>query len=52
MDDNGTRIDGMEIAPKLILEIGKVLIFTAGPLLLACDLHAYGKYGFGNIKQT
>lgn len=35
MDDNGTRIDGMEIAPKLILEIGKVLIFTAGPLLLA-----------------
>lgn len=35
MDDNGTRIDGMEVAPKLIWEIGKDLLFTAGPILLA-----------------
>lgn len=35
MDDNGTRIDGMEVAPKLIWEIGKDLLFTAGPVLLA-----------------
>ncbi|MCM1023342.1 MAG: flagellar biosynthesis protein FlhB [Prevotella sp.] len=35
MSGNGTRIDGMEAAPKLILEIGKALLLTAGPILLA-----------------
>lgn len=34
MDDNGTKIDGMEIATKLIVEIGKTVIISAGPLLL------------------
>ncbi len=38
MDDNGTRIDGMQAAPKLILEIGKVVLLTAGPILLASIL--------------
>ncbi|MDE6745083.1 MAG: flagellar biosynthesis protein FlhB [Oscillospiraceae bacterium] len=35
MDGNGTRIDEMPAAPKLILEIGKAVLFTAGPILLA-----------------
>ncbi|MBD5144521.1 MAG: flagellar biosynthesis protein FlhB [Ruminococcus sp.] len=35
MDGNGTRIDEMPVAPKLILEIGKAILFTAGPILLA-----------------
>ena len=34
MDDGGTRIDGMEIAPKLILEIGKTVLLSAGAVLL------------------
>lgn len=34
MDGNGTRIDGMETAPKLVLEIGKAVLLTAGPILL------------------
>ena len=34
MDDNGTKIDGMEIATKLIIEIGKTVLLSAGPLLL------------------
>ena len=34
MDDNGTRIDGMEITSKLILEITKTVALSAGPLLL------------------
>lgn len=38
MDDNGTRIDGMQVASKLILEIGKDVLFTAGPILLASIL--------------
>lgn len=38
MDDNGTRIDGMEIAPKLILEIGKTVFLSSGPLLLVSML--------------
>ncbi len=38
MDDNGTRIDGMLAAPKLILEMGKMVLFTAGPILLASIL--------------
>ncbi len=38
MDDNGTRIDGMYVAPKLILEIGKVVLLTAGPILIASIL--------------
>lgn len=33
MDDNGTKIDGMEIAAKLIIEIGKTVLLSAGPLL-------------------
>ncbi len=33
MDDNGTKIDGMEIATKLIIEIGKTVFLSAGPLL-------------------
>ncbi|MBP1550201.1 MAG: EscU/YscU/HrcU family type III secretion system export apparatus switch protein, partial [Oscillospiraceae bacterium] len=33
MDDNGTKIEGMEIAPKLIIEIGKTVLLSAGPLL-------------------
>lgn len=34
MDDNGTKIDGMEIATKLTIEIGKTVLLSAGPLLL------------------
>ncbi|MBQ7981718.1 MAG: EscU/YscU/HrcU family type III secretion system export apparatus switch protein, partial [Oscillospiraceae bacterium] len=34
MDDNGTKIDGMEIATKLIIEIGKTVLISAGPLLV------------------
>ncbi len=34
MDDNGTKIDGMEIAVKLILEVGRTVLISAGPLLL------------------
>ncbi len=34
MDNNGTKIDGMEIAAKLIIEIGKTVLLSAGPLLL------------------
>ena len=33
MDDNGTKIDGMEIASKLVIEIGKTVLLSAGPLL-------------------
>lgn len=33
MDDNGTKIEGMEIASKLIIEIGKTVLIAAGPLL-------------------
>lgn len=35
MDGNGTQIEGMNAAPKLILEIGKTVLITAGPILLA-----------------
>ncbi|MCH5347886.1 MAG: flagellar biosynthesis protein FlhB [Oscillospiraceae bacterium] len=35
MDENGTLIDGMQITPKLLIEIGKVVVLTAGPILLA-----------------
>lgn len=38
MTGNGTRIDGMEAIPKLILEIGKATVLTAGPILLASVL--------------
>lgn len=38
MGDNGTLIDGMQAAPKLILEIGKTVLLTAGPILLASIL--------------
>ena len=34
MDNNGTQIEGMEIASKLILEITKTVLLSAGPLLL------------------
>ncbi len=34
MDDNGTKIDGMEIAAKLIIEITKTVLLSGGPLLL------------------
>lgn len=34
MDSGGTRIDGMEVAPKLIFEIGRTVLLTAGPILL------------------
>ena len=34
MDDNGTKIDGMEIASKLIIEITKTVLLSGGPLLL------------------
>ncbi len=34
MGENGRFIDGMPIAQKLILEIGKVTLLTAGPILL------------------
>ena len=34
MDDNGTKIEGMEIATKLVIEIGKTVLLSAGPLLL------------------
>ena len=33
MDDNGTKIEGMEIASKLVIEIGKTVLLAAGPLL-------------------
>lgn len=33
MDDNGTKIEGMEIASKLIIEISKTVLLSAGPLL-------------------
>ncbi len=33
MDDNGTKIEGMEIAAKLTIEIGKTVLLSAGPLL-------------------
>ena len=32
---DGMLIDGMRVPYKLILEIGKVVVFTAGPILLA-----------------
>ena len=35
MDDDGKRIGGMQIAPKLILEIGRTMLLSAGPILLA-----------------
>lgn len=35
MSGGGSTIDGMNVAPKLILEMGKSLAFTAGPILLA-----------------
>ncbi len=38
MDENGTRIDGMEAAPKLIIELTKMVLLTAGPILLASIL--------------
>ncbi|MBQ5318963.1 MAG: flagellar biosynthesis protein FlhB [Oscillospiraceae bacterium] len=34
MDNNGTQIEGMDVAPKLILEIGKTVLLAGGPLLL------------------
>ncbi len=34
MDNNGTAIEGMAVAPKLILEITKTVLIAAGPLLL------------------
>ncbi len=34
----GLKIDGMEPVPKLILEIGRAVLFTAGPILLASIL--------------
>ena len=34
MGDNGTRIDGMYVTPKLFIEIGKVVLLIAGPILL------------------
>lgn len=34
MDDNGTKIEGMEIATKLVIEIGKTVLISAGPLLV------------------
>lgn len=35
MGDNGRTIDGMQTYAKLTIEIGKVLLLTAGPVLLA-----------------
>ena len=34
MEENGARIDGMQTPYKLMLEIGKVVVVTAGPILL------------------
>lgn len=34
MGSNGTTIDGMQVYAKLMLEIGKVVVITAGPVLL------------------
>ena len=34
MDNNGTQIEGMEVGSKLILEITKTVLLSAGPLLL------------------
>lgn len=33
MDKNGTQIEGMEVAARLITEIGKTVLIAAGPLL-------------------
>ena len=38
MGGNGTLIDGMGVSQKLIIEMGKVVIFTAGPILLVSIL--------------
>ena len=38
MGGNGTLIDGMGVPQKLIIEMGKVVIFTAGPILLVSIL--------------
>ncbi len=38
LGDNGTTIDGMQIYAKLILECGKVVVITAGPLLIVSML--------------
>ena len=35
---DGVLIDGMRVPYKLILEIGRVVVFTAGPILLASVL--------------
>lgn len=35
MGQSGTTIDGMDIAPKLAIEIGKAVLLTAGPILIA-----------------
>lgn len=38
MGDNGTTIDGMQTYAKLVLEIGKVVVLTAGPVLIVSTL--------------
>lgn len=34
MGDNGTTIQGMQVYARLVLEIGKVVVIVAGPILL------------------
>ena len=38
LGDDGTTIEGMQIYAKLVLECGKVIVITAGPLLLVSML--------------
>lgn len=38
MGDNGNTIDGMQTYVKLILEIGKVVLISAGPILLTASI--------------
>lgn len=37
MGDNGTTIGGMQVYAKLVLEIGKVFVIAAGPILIVSD---------------